>query len=285
MELLKVQPTRLRKLGLDEKWLQDRIDDDPSLLGLGELTVIRRERRQLGGGRLDFLMADPDEGLRYEIEVMLGTLDESHIIRTIEYWDVERRRFPTLDHRAVIVAEDITNRFFNVINLLNHAIPIIALQLAAFEIEGSVMLHFTRVLDVTESGDEDEEATEQTDRAYWEKRANPKSLQISDALVKLVPTESGGPRITYNKSHIAIGTPRRNFMWLHPRQKRPHCSVHLRLSEDERDAAVQRLDELGVTATLRRKSNIGLRLSEKDVEDVRAELGDLIRRAEDLSRE
>ena len=151
MELLKVQPTRLRKLGLDEKWLQDRIDDDPSLLGLGELTVIRRERRQLGGGRLDFLMADPDEGLRYEIEVMLGTLDESHIIRTIEYWDVERRRFPTLDHRAVIVAEDITNRFFNVINLLNHAIPIIALQLTAFEIEGSVVLHFTRVLDATDA--------------------------------------------------------------------------------------------------------------------------------------
>ena len=285
MELLKVQPTRLRKLGLDEKWLQDRIDDDPSLLGLGELTVIRRERRQPSGGRLDFLMADPDEGRRYEIEIMLGTLDESHIIRTIEYWDVERRRFPTLDHRAVIVAEDITNRFFNVINLLNQAIPIIALQLTAFEIEGSVVLHFTRVLDVTESGDEEEEVTEQTDRAYWEKRVNPKSLEISDELVKLVPTDSGEPRITYNRGHIAIGTPRRNFMWLHPRQKRPLCGVKLKLSEDERDAAVQRLDELGVTARLIRKFNIGLRLSEKELEDVRAELGDLIRRAENLSRE
>ncbi len=38
---------------------------------------------------------------------MLGAVDESHIIRTIEYWDVERQRYPTLQHRAVIVAEEI----------------------------------------------------------------------------------------------------------------------------------------------------------------------------------
>jgi hypothetical protein len=51
----------------------------------------------------------------YEVEIMLGSTDESHIIRTIEYWDIEKRRFPSKDHKAVIVAEDITNRFFNVI--------------------------------------------------------------------------------------------------------------------------------------------------------------------------
>ncbi len=41
----------------------------------------------------------------YEEEVMLGALDESHIIRTIEYWRVERQRRPGSEHRAVIVAE------------------------------------------------------------------------------------------------------------------------------------------------------------------------------------
>jgi hypothetical protein len=46
---------------------------------------------------------------------MLGSLDESHIIRTIEYWDIERQRRPTFEHRAVIVAERITSRFFNVL--------------------------------------------------------------------------------------------------------------------------------------------------------------------------
>ena len=37
--------------------------------------------------------------------------DESHIIRTIEYWDIERKRYRQYDHTAVIVAEDITSGF------------------------------------------------------------------------------------------------------------------------------------------------------------------------------
>jgi len=31
---------------------------------------------------------------RYHVELQLGATDESHIIRTIEYWDTERRRWP-----------------------------------------------------------------------------------------------------------------------------------------------------------------------------------------------
>jgi hypothetical protein len=56
----------------------------------------------------------------------LGMTDESHIIRTVEYWDTERRRWPQYEHVAVIVAEEITGRFFNVISLFNGFIPIIA---------------------------------------------------------------------------------------------------------------------------------------------------------------
>jgi hypothetical protein len=62
----------------------------------------------------------------YETEIMLGGTDESHIIRTIEYWDIEKRRFLSKDHQAVIIAEEITNRFFNVITLMNRSIPNIA---------------------------------------------------------------------------------------------------------------------------------------------------------------
>ncbi|NLB48981.1 MAG: hypothetical protein GX813_03995, partial [Erysipelotrichia bacterium] len=48
---------KLKKISLknhptiNEKWLQQVIVDDPSLLGLGELVVRDKERRQLGGGR------------------------------------------------------------------------------------------------------------------------------------------------------------------------------------------------------------------------------------------
>ena len=45
LELKKVTPTRLRLLGLDERWLQVRIEEDPSLLGLGDINVVRRRSR------------------------------------------------------------------------------------------------------------------------------------------------------------------------------------------------------------------------------------------------
>jgi hypothetical protein len=84
LELKKITPVELRSVGLDEKWLQDRIRDDTGLLGLGDLEIVGREHRQPYGGRIDFLMHHAETETFYEVEVMLGTLDESHIIRTIE---------------------------------------------------------------------------------------------------------------------------------------------------------------------------------------------------------
>ena len=285
MELLKTVPTRLKGLGLDEKWLQDRIDEDPTLLGLGDLHVIRRERKQPSGGRIDFLMSDPEEGIRYEIEIMLGTLDESHIIRTIEYWDIERRRFSSLDHRAVIVAEEITNRFFNVINLLNQAIPIIALQLSAFQIDDSVVLHFTKVLDITEPGDDEEEDAEQVDRSYWEKRTNPKSLAAADAFIELISRDSGPTRVTYNKGHVAVGTTGRNFLWFHPRRNMAHCRVIVRVTPDERDDVLKRLEEAGISASpSRHRHSVHFRITADEIPDTKALLEELVTRAEGVSR-
>ena len=61
---VKAEPRTLRDLDLDEKWLQERIIEDPSIVGLGDVTIIERERIQPSGGRLDFLMSDPEEGIR-----------------------------------------------------------------------------------------------------------------------------------------------------------------------------------------------------------------------------
>jgi hypothetical protein len=141
----------LRDIGMDERWLHQRILEDPSILGLGDLAVFRNEKIQLLGGRLDLLLQDTESEpvTMYEVEIMLGVTDESHIVRTIEYWDVESRRYPNREHRAVIVAEEITNRFFNVIWLLSRSIPIIAIQLNAIRLDGKLLLHFTKVLDLS----------------------------------------------------------------------------------------------------------------------------------------
>jgi hypothetical protein len=108
---------------LNEKWVQDLISNDPSILGLGDLVLRDKERMQPRAGRLDLLLQDSESNRRYEIEIQLGATDETHIIRTIEYWDIERKRYPQYDHCAVLVAEDITSRFLNVISLFNGTIP------------------------------------------------------------------------------------------------------------------------------------------------------------------
>jgi hypothetical protein len=175
-ELLVVEYTRAEKVSLrlhpelSERWVQSLIENDPKILGLGDLDIRARERRHAKAGRLDLLLQDGDKR-RYEVEIQLGATDESHIIRTIEYWDIERRTYPQYEHCAVIIAEDITSRFLNVISLFNGTIPLIAIQMQALTVGASFTLVFTKVLDELKRGvvDEDEEAeAAPTDRPYWE---------------------------------------------------------------------------------------------------------------------
>jgi hypothetical protein len=237
------------------------------------------------GGRIDLLMYDPESETRFEIEVMLGAVDESHIIRTIEYWDVERQRYPSLEHRAVIVAEEITARFFNVIRLLNRAVPLMAIQMSAFVESDSIVLHFTRVLDTYEfAGDvEDDEPGDRTDRAYWEKRASPESMEVLDSVLSLVPKAQGAPRVTYNRGHVAVGTSGYNFLWLHPRRA-SHCRAHLKIPVEQREALVQRLEAAGIEAAIKGRGSVRMRLSKEDVRDKGAHLGEVLRVAEEWSQ-
>lgn len=153
---LKPAPISLKSItDFNEAKLKEIIVDDPSILGLGNLKVKNIEKIQPGAGRLDLLLYDPDdEEVRYEVELQLGKTDESHIIRCSEYWDIERKRYPTYDHTAVLVAEDVTSRFLNVISLFNGSIPLIALRLTALQIDDKIVLSFTKVLDKAVQEDE-----------------------------------------------------------------------------------------------------------------------------------
>src|SRR5438128_6046348 len=186
---------------LNERWVQDRIAEDPSLLGLGDLVLKDKERIQPRAGRLDLLLQDPDASKRYEVEVQLGKSDEAHIIRTIEYWDIERKRYPQYDHTAVIVAEDITTRFLNVIALFNGSIPLVAIQMNAVKFGEQVSLVCSTVLGEVRLGlvDEDEEVQEVTDRAYWEKRGTKSTLGMADDLLNIIKQIDPSLEMKYNK--------------------------------------------------------------------------------------
>ena len=279
LEYCKAEAISLKKCS-NEKWLQNKIEDDPSIIGLGDLTIIERERKQSSGGKIDFLFLDPETQTMYETEIMLGATDESHIIRTIEYWDIERRRFPSKDHKAVIVAEEITNRFFNVISLMNRSIPIIAIQLNALKVGENIVLNFTKVLDIYEPPEDEEDlGLETVDRAYWENRSNPKSIAIMDGMIEIAKNEYEECRVTYNKHHIALGTQRRNFLWFHPRKKEGYCYLSIKVGKDNLNDSKELLEEIGISFTARKDDILAISIQTKELEENKENIKEVIAKA------
>jgi predicted transport protein len=248
-----------------EKWLQERIIEDPSILGLGDLILKDKERIQPRGGRLDLLFQDPESGTRYEVEIQLGKTDESHIIRTLEYWDIEKKRFPQYDHIAVIVAEDITSRFLNIISLFNGYIPLIALQMSALKYEDRVALVFTKVLDQLTLGfEEEEEEPEEVDRAYWEKRSPHATMAMVDDLFETIKTIDQSLELKFNKFYIGLaqeGQPN-NFAIFVPQKNRVRLEVRLEKSEK----IEENLNELGIDLMdYSRNGRYRIRLAKEDI--------------------
>lgn len=228
---------------INESWVQQVLYENPNLLGLSPTITSRdKERIQPSGGRLDLLLQDEETNVRYEVEVQLGATDETHIIRTIEYWDVERKRYPQYDHVAVIVAEDITARFFNVISLFNSAIPLIALKMTAIQNpDGSIGLLFTKVLDLTTpESDEEDQAVEQTDRTYWEKRSSKDILRYADKVLETIKEFEPRAELSFNKFYLGIWIEGRanNFVVIRPRRNYFYVDIKL-----ERTAAINELIE------------------------------------------
>jgi len=264
---------------LNEKWVQERIAEDPSILGLGELILKDKERIQPGAGRLDLLLQDPDSSRRYEVEIQLGRTDESHIIRTIEYWDIERKRYPQYDHTGVIIAEDITSRFLNVISLFNGFIPLVAIQMNALAWEDKISLVFTTVLDQMTLGmvDEDEEQ-EVTDRAYWEKRGSKATVATVDKLLELIHTFDDAFELKYNKFYIGLtrNGQTNNFAIFRPRKSALRVGIRMSKSEELEG----RFDETSIDLLDYNKwGRYQVRLTTGDVEKHREFLTEVLRRA------
>ncbi|HEX4794217.1 MAG TPA: hypothetical protein VH370_10525 [Humisphaera sp.] len=222
-------------LQFNEKWVQARIAADPQILGLGDVVLKDKERVQPHAGRLDLLLQDLESNRRYEVELQLGRTDESHIIRTVEYWDIERKRYPQYDHCAVIVAEEITARFLNVISLFNGTIPLIAIQLRAVKIGGQIALIFTTVVNELQRGlvDEDEELAEVTDRAYWEQRASKQTLALVDRALGLIRNFAPELQLNYNKYYIGLARDGKANNFVVFRAKKNFLKIEPRMPQSE----------------------------------------------------
>jgi hypothetical protein len=236
---------------LGEAWLQNIIADDPSILGFGDLQLIQRERRQHSGGRLDLLLSHTELNRRYEVELQLGATDESHLIRCLEYWDVERKRYPSYEHYPVLIAEDITSRFLNIISLFAGSVPLIALQMTAHQHEGKVFLNFVKVIDQTSLREDDEtpEPQDGKDRNYWLSRGSETSMAVADEMLEMINEFTKVPHhLTYMKVFIGLTDKLSANNFVRFILRKPLAQVLVRVSD--KDGWLKRLQDAGVDAEL-----------------------------------
>jgi hypothetical protein len=286
-EINLIKPEKISLLNhpeLNERWVQEIIANDPSVLGLGDLILKDKERNQPKSGRLDLLLQDIDSERRYEVEIQLGKTDESHIIRTIEYWDNERKRYSQYDHIAVIVAEDITSRFLNVVGLFNNSIPLVAIQMNAFRNDDKYWITFTTILDEIKSGNDEEEVREIADRNYWEKRGTSNTVAMADYILNLISEFAPGYELKYNKFYIGLakdGQPD-NFVAFKPRKN--NLYLELRMNQSKEISEKIENTELELFKYDSKWGKYHLRLTKSDLEKQRGLVIELLKAAYENKR-
>lgn len=182
----------------------------------------------------------------------------------------------------MIVAEDMTSRFLNVVSLFNGSIPLIAIQMQALKIADHTTLIFTTVMDELTRGlideDEDAEATP-TDRAYWESRGTKSTVAIADHLLDMVHEFDPAIALKYNKFYIGLAKDGRadNFLTFRPQKRALPLEVRLKQSDDVKN----KIDAAGInTLTYHAKwGNYRLILTTDDPKKHTEVLHDLIQLA------
>lgn len=220
--------------GFDESWLERQIVEHPEILELGATKVVRSQTLQKSGGRVDLLLKDEDNEVFYTVELMLGTLDASHVVRALDYFLRERTRTETEDwtHVAVLVAEDIrTSRFLDVVRYLSTLMPLIVIELSALRVGENLTLKGTRLFDGTTEPEGEIEQQEDYTREYWLKNSSSASIELVEEFFPILQKLAADLRQTYKKYFIgiAIGNRPENFVYFSP--KRDFVRVTAQISD------------------------------------------------------
>ena len=211
---------------------------------------------------------------------MLGSTDESHLIRTVEYWDIERRKWPGYEHCAVLIAEDVTTRFLNVISLFSGSVPFVVIQVNAFQVDGKLILIFMKVLDSRSlRTDEATELKEKaTDRAYWISRASTGMVELAEKCIAILNEVATVPRKpSYNKYYIGLndGIRAGNFVTFKPRKSVLRVKFEA-LSTPE--PWLKRLQDSGLESDVKNE-DLRIFLTAKDFDDNKELLTELLQEA------
>src|SRR5262249_7139948 len=189
--------------------------------------------------------------------------------------------YPQYDHTAVIIAEDITSRFLNVIGLFNGTIPLIAIQMNALKVGNFLTLAFTTVMDQVGRGlvDEVEEVQEVTNRDYWEHQGTKDTVAMADQLLSVIHKFDPKLELKYNKFYIGLAKDDRPNNFVSFRPKRNHIRLELRLPRtDELDTELEK-SGLDVMDYSERWGRYRIRLTKSDLETHRDFITHLLQKA------
>lgn len=189
-----------------------------------------------------------------------------------EYWDLERRRYPAYEHVAVIIAEDITTRFLNVMAMMSGSIPMVAIQINALQVHEHVVLDFVQVLDLTElrsdDTDNDGGGGGTVERPYWDAKAGQQLMGVCDDLLAMVNEFASAPQeFNYLRNYMGLksGGVVRNAVYVSPKSTRNLVNVDFRV--ENRDELKAKLEEAGVPVQNHRTHRLRLKLTPEDARE------------------
>lgn len=191
----------------NESWLEQLVCDDPEILGLGKIKVLSQQKRQKDGiGRLDLLLESQDKGTVFVVELMLGPIDGSHIVRTIDYWlDSQKNVKANVECKAVLIGERIVDsRFGEVVKFLTKSMPLVVKEVAALQVGNAMTVHFTTIF---RSDDLEprakEEPTAPVDAAYWFKKSK-QTLGVAQVVIKMLQDIDASISPNFTQSYISV---------------------------------------------------------------------------------
>jgi hypothetical protein len=125
-------------LGKDESWLKDWLAEEPSRLGLGDISILAGEPVQGEDGNPAFMAADSSR--YYSVNVKLGELDASHGFHVLDSWARNRVRHPDKTHVAVLVTETLGDRYETALKALSEHLPLVVVELEAWRGKTEVLV-------------------------------------------------------------------------------------------------------------------------------------------------
>jgi hypothetical protein len=225
----------IRDAGKDESWLQGMICENLSILELGDfLTIGERDKRETPDGRFHITLNDFIIDIQYEMEVMLGEIDASHIITSLEYWNNEEWKRHRMCNIAVLVAESFEGRYFNLLQTLCMKLPMICIQANLLEVNEEYVLSFSKIPNLYLRPN-DSEKVAMGDESVWSDKS-PWTLKAAKELYRLIDADDKS--IEYRENYINVCVQGRRAFRLE-RSSDPASVVFFTVFDEKKVAAIK----------------------------------------------